>query len=86
MIRHDLKIKNFPTEENKIAEKHEGHSIKNPNLYLHAPAEEQTELAYTPTQTGTYEFYCTVPGHKEKGMVGLIIGFLSIPEKQGIMS
>ncbi|WP_034658613.1 plastocyanin/azurin family copper-binding protein [Robertmurraya massiliosenegalensis] len=71
-IEHDLEIKNFPTI-NKISEKHEGHSIKNQDLHLHASAEEQTEMSFTPTKAGTYEFYCTVPGHKEKGMVGLII-------------
>lgn len=71
-IEHDLEIKNFPTK-NEITENHKGHSIKNPDLHLHAPAEEQIEMAFTPTQTGTYEFYCTIPGHKEKGMVGLII-------------
>jgi uncharacterized cupredoxin-like copper-binding protein len=30
-------------------------------------------LEFTPTKPGTYEFICTVPGHKEAGMVGALI-------------
>jgi uncharacterized cupredoxin-like copper-binding protein len=28
---------------------------------------------FTPTTTGTYSFYCGVPGHREAGMVGTLI-------------
>ena len=29
-------------------------------------------LDFTPSQAGTYQFYCDVPGHKESGMTGTI--------------
>ena len=28
---------------------------------------------FTPTESGTFELICTVPGHKEAGMVGSVV-------------
>ncbi|MBP8000992.1 MAG: cupredoxin domain-containing protein [Chloroflexi bacterium] len=30
-------------------------------------------LQFTPAEPGTYEYYCTVEGHKEAGMVGQLV-------------
>ncbi len=30
-------------------------------------------VEFTPTEPGKYEYYCTVPGHKEAGMVGTLV-------------
>ena len=30
-------------------------------------------LEFTPTEPGEYEYYCTVPGHKEAGMLGTLV-------------
>jgi len=30
-------------------------------------------VEFTPTEAGEYEFYCTVPGHKEAGMTGTFV-------------
>ena len=35
------------------------------------PGESGT-LSFTPTEAGEFEFYCTVPGHREAGMVGTL--------------
>lgn len=34
---------------------------------------ETAELAFTPSQPGTYEFICTVPGHANQGMRGELV-------------
>ena len=33
---------------------------------------QTTTLEFTPTTPGTYEYVCTIPGHKEAGMKGTI--------------
>jgi uncharacterized cupredoxin-like copper-binding protein len=30
-------------------------------------------LEFTPSKPGTYEFWCTVAGHKEAGMTGTLV-------------
>lgn len=30
-------------------------------------------IEFTPTKSGTFKFYCAVPGHLEQGMVGTLI-------------
>ena len=30
-------------------------------------------VEFTPEETGTFEFYCSIPGHKERGMMGELI-------------
>ena len=37
------------------------------------PAGQTTKISFTPSQTGTYYFYCAVSGHAEAGMVGELI-------------
>jgi nitrous-oxide reductase len=34
---------------------------------------QTSEGTLTDTEAGTYEFYCTIPGHKEAGMVGTLV-------------
>lgn len=38
-----------------------------------AGAGQQMVISFTPTQSGTYEVFCTVPGHKQAGMVGQFV-------------
>jgi uncharacterized cupredoxin-like copper-binding protein len=41
----------------------------------HAAPGTEAAVMFTPTEAGEYEFYCTLPGHKEAGMIGkLIVG------------
>ena len=42
-------------------------------LHIAAEADEHGELVFEATEAGEYEFYCSVPGHREAGMVGTVI-------------
>ena len=42
-------------------------------LHIAAEADDYGELVFEATEAGEYEFYCSVPGHREAGMVGKII-------------
>jgi uncharacterized cupredoxin-like copper-binding protein len=55
------------TGDHAMADEHQ------PALHMSAAPGETAVLEFTPTQPGTYEFFCTVPGHKEAGMVGTLI-------------
>ena len=39
----------------------------------HAMAGTVSSVIFTPTMAGEYEFACTLPGHKEAGMIGKLI-------------
>lgn len=41
-------------------------------VFLEAAPGKQATATFTPTTAGTYSFSCTVPGHKEAGMVGTV--------------
>lgn len=44
-------------------------------LHVSAEAGHAATIEFTPTEAGTYVFYCTVPGHREAGMEGkLVVG------------
>ena len=40
------------------------------DIHLQLAAEEIVEVSFTPTQSGTFTFYCSSPGHEAAGMVG----------------
>ena len=42
------------------------------DIHVQLPANSTAAVAVKPTATGTLEFYCAVPGHREAGMVGSI--------------
>jgi plastocyanin len=52
-----------------------GHSFDIDELDVHAPMPgSETALAlFRPTESGTYTFYCGVPGHRAAGMVGTLV-------------
>lgn len=41
--------------------------------HMHAKPGESATSVWQATEEGTYEFYCTIPGHKENGMVGSLV-------------
>jgi uncharacterized cupredoxin-like copper-binding protein len=44
-----------------------------PALHIAAAAGQTAVLTFTPTQPGIYQFFCTVPGHKDAGMMGTLL-------------
>jgi uncharacterized cupredoxin-like copper-binding protein len=51
------------------------HDIVVPGLRVRllAPPGQKVTGAIRATRPGTYEFFCSIPGHRESGMVGRII-------------
>lgn len=82
-LLHDFSIREIPLDGEAHAE--EGHgddmasheeqmSATGESLDVHvaAAAGEHGEVEFTPSAPGEYEYFCTVPGHKEAGMVGTL--------------
>jgi uncharacterized cupredoxin-like copper-binding protein len=64
---HDLEIRNIP---------HYNHTVEINNshmLHVNAKPRSVSVLSFTPLKEGTYEYYCTIPGHKEGGMFGILV-------------
>jgi uncharacterized cupredoxin-like copper-binding protein len=51
------------------------HNLKQADLNIDTAVEagQTATFEFTPTQAGTFNFICDVPGHKEAGMVGKIV-------------
>ncbi|HEY4690709.1 MAG TPA: cupredoxin domain-containing protein [Anaerolineae bacterium] len=50
-----------------------GNTASQMKMHVAAEASQKATLEFKPTQAGTYEFFCSVAGHKEAGMVGKLI-------------
>lgn len=80
-LEHDFNVDNLALSQAPVASggAHHHHSpaatpeVGKFNLHVAATAEEMGILDFTPTEPGEYEFYCSIPGHKEAGMVGKLI-------------
>lgn len=52
---------------------HEGHTVASGDLAVtHAEAGETVTGTFTIDEAGTYQVYCSVPGHRESGMVATL--------------
>lgn len=76
-IEHDIEIVNIPhkKEAEDATHRENGHHHGNesiPSIHIHAKANSTAELTFTVLSAGVYEFYCTIPGHKEAGMTGTL--------------
>ena len=75
-LEHDLSVMEIALQAPAVEHSPDGHSMEmseTPELHVSAQAGETGLVEFTPTQAGAYEFYCTVAGHKEAGMVGTLI-------------
>lgn len=52
-----------------------GHDMAGMNYDLHVATMggESNVITFTPVEAGTYDFFCTVKGHKEAGMTGTLV-------------
>lgn len=81
VLEHDFSIMEMPHTGEVMAEEAEGgmagHDMSdmsmNPEIHVASPMGESLSVEFTPNTPGEYEFFCTVAGHKEAGMVGTLI-------------
>jgi uncharacterized cupredoxin-like copper-binding protein len=50
-----------------------GHMADPPDLHVAASPGRQGMVEFIPSTPGEYTFYCTVPGHREVGMEGVLV-------------
>jgi len=76
-LEHDFSIMDIPVESASESSKPVGHDMGTmtdaPALHTSAPVDASSTLEFTPTKPGVYEFFCSVSGHKDAGMVGTLI-------------
>jgi uncharacterized cupredoxin-like copper-binding protein len=77
-LEHDFVILEIPMAQSaeqatEMAEHDMGSIGVDPDIHLAAMPGLNADVTFTPTESGTYEFYCAVPGHREAGMVGTLI-------------
>ena len=64
-----IKVTNVVEKEDEMNMQHDMGSMKY-DLHMSTTAGNSNTITFTPTETGVYEFFCTVEGHKTAGMVG----------------
>ncbi|MFT5195589.1 MAG: putative cupredoxin-like copper-binding protein [Candidatus Promineifilaceae bacterium] len=79
-LEHDFSILEMLNESStteEVVDAMPSHDMSNmavePVIHVAAPIGGQKVLEFTPLEAGTYEYFCTVPGHKEAGMDGFLI-------------
>ncbi|MCK1998342.1 plastocyanin/azurin family copper-binding protein [Psychrobacillus psychrodurans] len=70
-VEHDIEMK-IPTL-NSSSESTHNHGTEENLIHLHAEPNSSEQLTFTPVGTGVYKYICTIPGHKESGMVGQVL-------------
>jgi uncharacterized cupredoxin-like copper-binding protein len=49
-----------------------GHGDTSAAVVVHTGANETRSITFVAEDSGTYEFFCTIPGHSDAGMVGTL--------------
>jgi len=67
---HDMLVDGLRIQ--KVGEATGGHHVgaTADMLVVHVTANDHGSITFRTDQKGTYRFYCTLPGHKDAGMVG----------------
>ncbi|MCM3142243.1 cupredoxin domain-containing protein [Brevibacillus sp. MER 51] len=71
-VEHDIKVAShgkIVTISESSSEHQHGGMVEGV-VHLRAKPGESVETVWKALEEGNYEFYCTIPGHKESGMIG----------------
>jgi uncharacterized cupredoxin-like copper-binding protein len=73
-VEHDIEISPFSFEQIDVQKNmdHYNHAKKTSVFHLHVEPKGKNSLSFIPKKSGIYTYYCTIPGHKESGMIGKI--------------
>lgn len=77
-LEHDFSVTEIPIEGTAEEAGGSGHAAghgdsEEPDLHVSALGGQTATLEFTPTEPGRYDFWCTVAGHKEAGMIGTLV-------------
>jgi len=77
-LEHDFVIEKIDVKTDVIqdsgSDAHHSHGEEtNYDLHVSAQVGETSIVQFTVSEPGTYQFFCSVAGHKEAGMVGELI-------------
>jgi uncharacterized cupredoxin-like copper-binding protein len=81
VLEHDFSIVEIPLSgevtmtmpADEMGEHDMGHMAEHPDLHVAVASGSHNTLVFTPSTPGEYGFYCTVSGHREAGMEGLLV-------------
>jgi len=69
-MEHDIEFENM--KASLLQQSGHGNHSKNQTVHIHSLPGKTAEMTFIPIKSGVFRFYCTVPGHKESGMVGFV--------------
>jgi plastocyanin len=75
MMEHDLEVRGLTTMT-RTGGGHGGHggaTASESNVSVHAAGGKSASVTFRTDQKGTYEVFCTQPGHEQLGMVARLV-------------
>lgn len=81
VLEHDFSIVEIPLsgevetieEAGEMADHDMGHEEDEPDVHIAVPSNDRGAIEFTPSAPGEYVYYCTVSGHREAGMEGVLV-------------